>query len=122
MARRSAEGGGLLRNAERVGLRKGFNGSKPWFYLGTGLWTLRTVRRLGERKSEILVSETLKPGQRIIVANGRVTVDEATEHGADIASPQATEKLSRRTRKAEAKAADKAAKKADKKTAKRTKR
>ena len=116
MARRGAAGGGLLRTAERAGLRKGLNGSKPWFYVGTGLWTLRTIRRMGERKTEILVSETLKPGQRIVIANGRLTVDEAEHRGASIAEPQTTEKRSRRERKAEAKAAEKAAKKAAKRS------
>jgi hypothetical protein len=119
MARRNSSGGGLLRTAERAGLRKGLNGSKPWFYVGTGLWTLRTVRRLAERKTEILVSETLEPGQRIIIANGRITVDEAEARGAEVEHAQATEKQSRRQRKAEAKRADKAAKKASKKSASR---
>lgn len=68
---------GLFRTAERLGINRGlFGGSKPWFYVGTGLWTLRTVRRLAARKSEILLSEELKPGQRLVIANGRATLDE----------------------------------------------
>jgi hypothetical protein len=76
--RRTASRGGLLRSAERLGINRGlFGGSRSWLYLGTGLWTLRTVRRLAERKPEILISEELKPGQRIVIANGRATVDDA---------------------------------------------
>lgn len=76
--RRSTPGGGLLRSAERLGINRGlFGGSRSWLYVGTGLWTLRTVRRLAERKPEILISEELKPGQRIVIANGRATIDDA---------------------------------------------
>lgn len=68
-------GGGLLRLAERMGLSRGIGGSRGWFYLGTGLWTLRTVRRLALRRSEVLLSEELRPGDRIVIANGRATID-----------------------------------------------
>lgn len=68
---------GLLRTAERMGFARGVaGGKKGWFYVGTGLWTLRTVRRMAERKSEVLVSETLLPGQRMVIANGRATVEQ----------------------------------------------
>jgi hypothetical protein len=76
--RRAASGGGLLRSAERLGINRGlFGGSRGWFYVGTGLWTLRTVRRLAARRPEILLSEELKPGQRMVIANGRATIDDA---------------------------------------------
>ena len=107
MATRDKAGGGLLRVAERAGLRKGMAGSKGWVYVGSGLWTLRTVRRMAERKPEILVSETLKPGQRMIIANGRVTLDDGEAPTA--AGPA---KPGRRGRKADAKASAKAAKRA----------
>lgn len=69
-------GGGLLRTLERAGVSRGvFGNSKSWLYVGSGLWTLRTMRRMAERKTEILVSEELKPGDRIVVANGRATLD-----------------------------------------------
>ncbi len=70
--------GGLLRMAERAGISRGiFGASKGWFYVGTGLWTLRTVRRLAVRKPELLLSEVLRPGERLIIANGRATIDAA---------------------------------------------
>lgn len=73
---KGAKGGGVLRLAERTGVTRGlFGGSKGWLYVGGGLWTLRTVRRMAERKSEVLMSEELRPGDRLVIANGRATLD-----------------------------------------------
>lgn len=116
--RGAAPAGGVLRIAERAGIRRGMAGSKGWFYVGTGLWTLRIVRRMAERKTQILVSETLAPGQRIVIANGRATVEQAASQGAAIAGPESTAPASRKERKAERKRADKAARKASKKATK----
>ena len=70
----------LLRSLEQTGIRKGlFGNSRAWMYLGTGLWTVRTLRRFAGRKTEILISEELKPGQRIIIANGSATIDGAPD-------------------------------------------
>lgn len=77
--RGSAAAGTLLRTVERTGIRRGLGGSKGWFYLGTGLWTLRTVRRLAERRDEVLISEILRPGERMIIANGRATIEPAPD-------------------------------------------
>lgn len=104
---------GLLRNLETQGLRKGRTGSKYWFYLGTGLWTLRTVRRMAERREEILISEVLKPGQRLIIANDRATL----EHPDAAPRPPKGRKARKAQRKADAKAAEAQAK-SDKKAAK----
>lgn len=79
MGRRSKStgGGGPLRTIERIGISRGiFGSSKGWMYLGGSLWTLRTVRRMAQRKSEVLLREELAPGQRLIIANGRATLDE----------------------------------------------
>jgi hypothetical protein len=62
---------------ERTGLRKGFGGSKPWLYVGTGMWAFRIMRRLGDRREEILISERLRPGERIVIANGVATIEGA---------------------------------------------
>lgn len=76
-ARGGRSGRGLLRTAERLGIARGvFGASKGWLYVGTGLWTLRTVRRMAERKPDILLSEELKPGQRLVIANDRASLDE----------------------------------------------
>jgi hypothetical protein len=91
-ARSLAGGGGVLRTVERLGVNRGvFGGSKGWFYVGTGLWTLRKVRGLAQRQPEILLRETLRPGDRLTIANGVATI---------VSAPVAEAQLSRRGRKA----------------------
>ncbi|HWJ61662.1 MAG TPA: hypothetical protein VNS19_06815, partial [Acidimicrobiales bacterium] len=68
---------GVLRRIEHLGMSRGRGGSKTWLYVGTGLWTLRTVRRLADRREEILISEPLRPGDRLIISNDRPTLGEA---------------------------------------------
>lgn len=97
--RGGGSGSGPLRMLERTGLSKGLAGNRAWFYVGTGLWTLRTVRRLAERREEILISEQLRPGERIVIANGRATIDAG--HGA---APVRRGRRGRRAAKAAAKA------------------
>jgi hypothetical protein len=84
---------------ERTGLRKGFGGSKPWLYVGTGMWAFRIMRRFGDRREEILVSERLRPGERIVIANGVATIE-----GAPAPAPlgrRGRRRAAKRTRKAE---------------------
>lgn len=81
MARlRSARGGGggPLRTLERLGVSRGvFGASKGWFYVGTGLWTFRKLKSFGERKPELLMQERLRPGDRLVIANGVATIESA---------------------------------------------
>lgn len=99
MARRSADGrrrGGALAMLQRTGIRRGvFGNSRGWLYVGAGVWTLRTVRRIAERKPEILISEELRPGERLMIANGRPTIE-----GAPVPAAQGrgAERRSRRKR------------------------
>ena len=105
MARfRGRSGGGILRTVERLGVTRGvFGASKGWFYVGTGLWTLRKVRSLGERKPELLMSERLRPGDRIVIANGVATIESAEQRS--LASAPAPR--SRRARRKQKRAARK---------------
>ena len=92
---------------ERTGLRKGTTGaSKGWFYVGTGLWTLRTVRKFAARKEEVLVSEKIRPGDRVLITNTGLTVKQAKRSG----EPLPKESKGRKGRKAAAKARKRAAK------------
>ena len=122
--------GGLLRTAESLGINRGLlGGNKSWAYVGTGLWTLRRMRKMAERKSEILISETLAPGERLVIANGRATIEQAEQRGKTVRGTDEGRSLSRKERKAEkkraeqaaadAKVATKAEKKAGKRRAKR---
>ncbi|MCB0986904.1 MAG: hypothetical protein KDB09_03935 [Acidimicrobiales bacterium] len=99
MARRSislSAGGGLFRSVERLGISRGvFGGSRGWFYVGTGLWTVRKVRTLARREPEILLREELRPGGRITIANGVATIENM---------PLEDRHLGRRGRKARRKA------------------
>ena len=68
--------GRLISYLRRTGVRRGFvGGSKPWLYIGATSWAIRTLLRMARRKSEVILLEELKPGQRIIIANDRPTVD-----------------------------------------------
>ena len=96
---------GVLRRIEHLGMSKGRRGSKTWLYVGTGLWTLRTVRRLADRREEILISEPLRPGERLIIANNRPTLESTAAP-----KPPKGRRAKKKHRKAEAKAAKEQAK------------
>ncbi|MGN6695723.1 MAG: hypothetical protein ACTHN0_16220 [Aquihabitans sp.] len=104
---------GVLRRIEHLGMSRGRSGSKTWLYVGTGLWTLRTVRRLADRREEILISEPLRPGDRLIISNDRPTLGDAS------ATLPRGRRAKKKYRKAQAQAAkeqakrDKKAEKAD---------
>ena len=99
---------GVLRRIEHLGMQRGRGGNKAWLYVGTGLWTLRTVRRLADRREEILISEPLRPGERLIISNNRPTVEAAA------AKPPKGRRAKKAHRKAEAKAAKEQAKRDEK--------
>ena len=69
--------GGFADYLERRGINKGlFGGNKGWLYVGVGLWALRRARTAVRGGTpSILISEALAPGDRIIIANGRATLD-----------------------------------------------
>ena len=117
---------GPLRAIEMHGMRKGRSGNKTWFYVGTGLWTLRTVRRMAERREELLISEALKPGERIIIANDRATIEAYEPRVPSAPKGRRARRLQRKAdakqAKIDAKAAEKAAKKAAKKAGKRSRK
>ena len=102
MAMRSRRGGGgPLRTLERLGVARGvFGTSKGWFYVGTGLWTLRKVRSLGERKTEVLIREPLRPGDRVMIANGVATIEPQGQRlGADVGDAPSPRRRRRRKQK-----------------------
>jgi hypothetical protein len=99
---------GVLRRIEHLGMSRGRRGSKTWLYVGTGLWTLRTVRRLADRREEILISEPLRPGERLIIANNRPTAGDAAPR------PPKGQRAKKKHRKAEARAAKEQAKRDEK--------
>ncbi len=76
MARRRGgkrRGRAMLR---RLALRRGvFGGSRAWLGLGIATWGYGKLRRAANREEQVVWRERLAPGQRVIVANHRRTVD-----------------------------------------------
>lgn len=69
----------LVTRLRRTGFRKGVQGNRTWLALGVSLWGAQKLRALATRDAEVLVREELKPGERMIIANGRVTVDRVVD-------------------------------------------
>ena len=63
----------------RTGFRKGIQGNRTWLALGLVIWGAQKLRQLATRDAVVLVREELKPGERMIIANGRVTVDRVVD-------------------------------------------
>lgn len=56
----------------RRAMRRGpFGGSKGWTYLWLVLLAARMLRKLTRGKEEILLTETIEPGQTFIISGGR---------------------------------------------------
>ena len=84
----------VLPRLQSMGLRKGLSqGNSTWLAVGVGAWGLRKLHTMSQRQTEILLSEELKPGERIIIANGRATIEQIEDQGQPIAKPK------RRTKK-----------------------
>jgi hypothetical protein len=86
----------LVTRLRRTGFRKGVQGNRTWLALGTVIWGAQKLRQLAKRDAEILVREELKPGDRMIISNGRVTVDRV--EGPDPSSGRARQGRSRNRR------------------------
>ncbi|MBI2710753.1 MAG: hypothetical protein HYX34_13830 [Actinobacteria bacterium] len=64
---------GLLR---RTGFRKGvLGGSRGWTAAFVGVWGYRQLKRLAKREEEVVFRSELKPGERLVIANGRAAID-----------------------------------------------
>jgi len=68
--------GRILRILRKNGLRRGIlGGNRAWAAVAVGTWGYSQLKRLSQRSAEVVFSEELKPGQRIIISNDRTTVD-----------------------------------------------
>lgn len=65
----------LTDRLRRTGFRKGVQGNRTWLALGIAVWGAQRLRRLAQPEAEILLREELRPGDRMVIANGRATVD-----------------------------------------------
>jgi hypothetical protein len=67
--------GPIIRILRRNGVRKGiFGGSRGWAAVAVGTWGYTTLKRLARREPELVLSEELKPGERIIISHAVPTL------------------------------------------------
>jgi len=52
---------------EYAGFRRGASGSGAWLATSAGMATVRHIRRMGERKREVVWTGSLEPGQKLVV-------------------------------------------------------
>jgi hypothetical protein len=70
----------LVVRAQRYGFAEGLRGKGGhWLALGVGAWGLQRVRAMAKKDTEILLTEPLAPGQRIVITNETVTRAEETQ-------------------------------------------
>ncbi|MEJ7584008.1 MAG: hypothetical protein WKF43_07950 [Acidimicrobiales bacterium] len=75
-AKIKAQPGRAIRILRRRGLRQGIlGGNRAWAAVAVGTWGYTQLKRLAQRDVEVVFSEELKPGQRLIISNDRPTVD-----------------------------------------------
>lgn len=68
--------GRIVTLLRRTGVRKGLlGGSRGWAAVAIGAWGYTKLKQLSHREPEVVFSEELKPGQRLIIANDRPTTD-----------------------------------------------
>jgi hypothetical protein len=68
--------GRVVRILRRNGMRKGIlGGSRGWAAVAVGTWGYTTLKKMARREPELVFSEELKPGERIIISNNRPTLD-----------------------------------------------
>lgn len=96
----------LVARAQRVGFAQGMRGrGGPWLALGVGAWGLQRLRSMSAKQAEVLLSEPLAPGERIVITNETVTRAEAQRRAEQA---RKAEKKARKAAKRERKAAKKA--------------
>lgn len=60
--------GGLGAVARRKGLRRGLiGGNRAWMLVGAAAWAIRFARRLGAKDETVISTESLKPGETLII-------------------------------------------------------
>ena len=63
---------GLLSYLRTRSLRDGLvKGRRGWFAVGVVVWTLRLIRRLGQRRPQSISTEVLQPGESISITSLR---------------------------------------------------
>jgi len=92
----------ILPRLQRTGLRKGIGqGNSTWLAVGVSAWGLRKVAQMAQRNTEILIREELKPGDRLIIANDRATIEsvQGQSQSFELQAPVAEVNQGRKSRK-----------------------
>ena len=72
--------GPIIRILRRNGVRTGiFGGSRGWAAVAVGTWGYTTLKRMARREPELVFSEELKPGDRIIITNNVPTLPNGSQ-------------------------------------------
>ena len=72
--------GRIVQILRRNGVRKGiFGGSRGWAAVAVGTWGYTTLKRIARREPELVFSEELKPGDRIIITNNVPTLPNSSQ-------------------------------------------
>ena len=84
----------VLPRLQSTGFRKGLReGNNTWLAVGVAAWGVRKLHTMSQRQTEILIREELKPGERMIIANGVATIEQVQAQGKPVKKPK------RRTKK-----------------------
>jgi hypothetical protein len=57
----------MLRNLVRIGLSRGFGGSRAWLAVGLTAGGLRLLKRVATRTPEVVYCEPLLPGEALTI-------------------------------------------------------
>ncbi len=57
----------MLKNLTRIGMARGFGGSRAWLAVGVVAAGLRLVRRALKRDADVVYCEELLPGQSLVI-------------------------------------------------------
>lgn len=68
----------MLRLLIRNGVRRGLlGGSRTWLVVGGAAFAVRLLRKLAGSEEQVVYREELRPGEAVVVANGRDAMMEA---------------------------------------------
>ncbi|HVF13888.1 MAG TPA: hypothetical protein VM942_04770 [Acidimicrobiales bacterium] len=66
---RRRPGRSLLSRIRRLALARGLGKSNAWLAVGAAAWGLQTLKRLAAKEPKIVYSETLRPGERLVISH-----------------------------------------------------
>jgi hypothetical protein len=68
-AARRRPGRDVLTRVRRLALARGLGKSNAWLAVGITAWGLQTLKRLATKEPKVVFSETLRPGERLVISH-----------------------------------------------------